>query len=68
MFLLPWLQQVSHRWQLKDKLMAMAAEPVPDAVWDERQAYEELLYWDSLIQRGHRLLPHDFDRYCIAPG
>jgi hypothetical protein len=46
----------------------MAAEPVPDAVWDERQAYEELLYWDSLIQRGHRLLPHDFDRYCIAPG
>uniref|UniRef100_A0A8C7DH98 DZF domain-containing protein n=1 Tax=Oncorhynchus kisutch TaxID=8019 RepID=A0A8C7DH98_ONCKI len=34
-----------------------------DAVWDERQAYEELLYWDSLIQRGHRLLPHDFDRY-----
>ncbi|XP_031688260.1 interleukin enhancer-binding factor 3 homolog [Oncorhynchus kisutch] len=43
--------------------MAMAAEPVPDAVWDERQAYEELLYWDSLIQRGHRLLPHDFDRY-----
>uniref|UniRef100_A0A8C7VIM1 Interleukin enhancer binding factor 3a n=2 Tax=Oncorhynchus mykiss TaxID=8022 RepID=A0A8C7VIM1_ONCMY len=63
MFLLPWLQQVSHRWQLKDKLMAMAAEPVPDAVWDERQAYEELLYWDSLIQRGHRLLPHDFDRY-----
>ncbi|XP_010871143.2 interleukin enhancer-binding factor 3a isoform X2 [Esox lucius] len=43
--------------------MAMAAEPVSDAVWDERQAYKELLYWDSLIQRGHRLLPHDFDRY-----
>lgn len=32
-------------------------------IWDERQAYEELLYWDSLIQDGHRLLPHDFDRY-----
>uniref|UniRef100_H3D3D3 Interleukin enhancer binding factor 3a n=1 Tax=Tetraodon nigroviridis TaxID=99883 RepID=H3D3D3_TETNG len=32
-------------------------------VWDERQAYEELLYWDRLIQEGHRLLPHDFDRY-----
>ncbi|XP_041822710.1 interleukin enhancer-binding factor 3-like isoform X2 [Chelmon rostratus] len=33
------------------------------AAWDEHQAYEELLYWDSLIQQGHRLLPHDFDRY-----
>ncbi|XP_059212725.1 interleukin enhancer-binding factor 3-like isoform X2 [Centropristis striata] len=33
------------------------------AQWDEHQAYEELLYWDSLIQQGHRLLPHDFDRY-----
>lgn len=31
--------------------------------WDEQQAYEELLYWDRLIQEGHRLLPHDFDRY-----
>ncbi|XP_078022479.1 interleukin enhancer-binding factor 3-like isoform X2 [Epinephelus lanceolatus] len=31
--------------------------------WDEHQAYEELLYWDSLIQQGHRLLPHDFERY-----
>ncbi|XP_028264711.1 interleukin enhancer-binding factor 3-like [Parambassis ranga] len=31
--------------------------------WDEQQAYEELLYWDSLIQRGHRLHPEDFDRY-----
>ncbi|CAB1426092.1 unnamed protein product [Pleuronectes platessa] len=31
--------------------------------WDEHQAYEELLYWDGLIQEGHRLLPHDFDRY-----
>ncbi|XP_008278163.1 interleukin enhancer-binding factor 3-like isoform X2 [Stegastes partitus] len=37
----------------------MAAPPM----WDEHQAYEELLYWDSLIQQGHRLLPHDFDRY-----
>ncbi|CAJ1053795.1 interleukin enhancer-binding factor 3-like isoform X1 [Xyrichtys novacula] len=33
------------------------------SLWDEHQAYEELLYWDSLIQQGHRLLPHDFDRY-----
>ncbi|XP_026215772.1 interleukin enhancer-binding factor 3-like isoform X3 [Anabas testudineus] len=39
--------------------MAAAAAPV----WDEHQAYEELLYWDSLIQQGHRLLPEDFDRY-----
>ncbi|CAB1344507.1 unnamed protein product [Coregonus sp. 'balchen'] len=51
-----------HTGGSKDRVMAMAAEPVPDAVWDEHQAYEELLYWDSLIQRGHRLLPHDFDR------
>lgn len=36
------------------------------SMWDEHQAYEELLYWDSLIQRGHRLLPHDFDRYTIC--
>lgn len=33
-------------------------------VWDEQQAYEELLYWDRLLQEGHRLLPHDFDRYA----
>ncbi|XP_035493372.1 interleukin enhancer-binding factor 3 isoform X3 [Scophthalmus maximus] len=39
--------------------MAAAAAPL----WNEHQAYEELLYWDSLIQEGHRLLPHDFDRY-----
>ncbi|XP_076001647.1 interleukin enhancer-binding factor 3-like isoform X2 [Genypterus blacodes] len=32
-------------------------------IWDEREAYEELLYWDGLIQEGHRLLPQDFDRY-----
>lgn len=39
-------------------------------VWDEQQAYEELLYWDRLIQEGHRLLPHDFDRYTrgFTPG
>ncbi|XP_069021944.1 interleukin enhancer-binding factor 3-like isoform X2 [Embiotoca jacksoni] len=40
---------------------SMAANAGP--MWDEHQAYEELLYWDSLIQEGHRLLPHDFDRY-----
>ncbi|GAA6220304.1 interleukin enhancer-binding factor 3-like [Lates japonicus] len=39
----------------------MAAAVAP--LWDEHQAYEELLYWDSLIQQGHRLLPDDFDRY-----
>ncbi|KAM3622578.1 uncharacterized protein V6R79_000592 [Siganus canaliculatus] len=33
------------------------------ASWDEQHAYEELLYWDSLLQQGHRLLPQDFDRY-----
>uniref|UniRef100_A0A1A7XCP9 Interleukin enhancer binding factor 3a n=1 Tax=Iconisemion striatum TaxID=60296 RepID=A0A1A7XCP9_9TELE len=33
------------------------------AMWDEQQAYEELLYWDGVIQQGHRLLPEDFDRY-----
>ncbi|XP_030206429.1 interleukin enhancer-binding factor 3 isoform X1 [Gadus morhua] len=35
----------------------------PFHVWDEGKAYEELLSWDSLIQQGHRLLPHDFNRY-----
>ncbi|XP_062391712.1 interleukin enhancer-binding factor 3a [Sardina pilchardus] len=35
----------------------------PSLMWDEQKAYEELLYWDSLIQDGHRLHPHDFDRY-----
>ncbi|KAM9769139.1 interleukin enhancer-binding factor 3-like isoform 2-T2 [Menidia menidia] len=39
----------------------MAAPLAP--LWDEHQAYEELLYWDSLLQQGHRLLPEDFDRY-----
>ncbi|XP_037545639.1 interleukin enhancer-binding factor 3 [Nematolebias whitei] len=33
------------------------------AAWDEQQAYEELLYWDSLIQRGHLLVPKDQYRY-----
>ncbi|KAM9314478.1 interleukin enhancer-binding factor 3a isoform 2-T2 [Pholidichthys leucotaenia] len=37
----------------------MAADPT----WDEQQAYEELLYWDSLIKQGHQLIPEDFDRY-----
>ncbi|XP_028309673.1 interleukin enhancer-binding factor 3-like isoform X2 [Gouania willdenowi] len=32
-------------------------------MWNEHQAYEELLHWDELIKQGHRLLPHDFDRY-----
>lgn len=39
--------------------MAAAAQPK----WDEHEAYEELLYWDDLIQRGHRLHPHDLERY-----
>ncbi|KAK7929558.1 hypothetical protein WMY93_005953 [Mugilogobius chulae] len=42
-------------------LRSMAAASM--AKWDEREAYEELLYWDDLIQRGHRLHPHDYDRY-----
>lgn len=37
----------------------MQTEP---SLWDEKKAYEELLYWDSLIEDGHRLHPHDFDR------
>ncbi|KAI5613812.1 interleukin enhancer binding factor 3a isoform X1 [Silurus asotus] len=32
-------------------------------VWDEQEAYDELLYWDSLIQDGHTLHPHDYNRY-----
>lgn len=40
----------------------------PFHAWDEGKAYEELLYWDSVIQQGHRLLPHDFDRYTQKAG
>ncbi|XP_066564136.1 interleukin enhancer-binding factor 3 homolog isoform X4 [Amia ocellicauda] len=36
---------------------------LPRPVWDERLAYEELLYWDTLIQHGRRLHPQDYDRY-----
>jgi len=36
--------------------------PHPPPSWDEHQAYEELLYWDNLIQEGYRLHPHDYDR------
>ncbi|KAB5515419.1 hypothetical protein PHYPO_G00249510 [Pangasianodon hypophthalmus] len=32
-------------------------------VWDEQEAYDELLYWDSLIQEGHTLHPRDYNRY-----
>lgn len=32
-------------------------------VWDEQEAYDELLYWDSLIQEGHTLHPCDYNRY-----
>ncbi|MEQ2310502.1 hypothetical protein AMECASPLE_009587, partial [Ameca splendens] len=57
-----------HRYKVRSEIVylfdltggrgdSMAAE------WDEQQAYEELLYWDGLIQQGHRLLPEDFDRY-----
>ncbi|XP_036380803.1 interleukin enhancer-binding factor 3a isoform X1 [Megalops cyprinoides] len=42
---------------------AKRVELVPMPVWDERLAYEELLYWDSLIQHGRRLHPQDYDRY-----
>ncbi|KAK7154886.1 hypothetical protein R3I93_009742 [Phoxinus phoxinus] len=37
--------------------------PHPPPSWDENQAYDELLYWDNLMQEGHRLHPHDYDRY-----
>ncbi|XP_051986199.1 interleukin enhancer-binding factor 3a isoform X4 [Xyrauchen texanus] len=37
--------------------------PRPPPAWDEHQAYEELLYWDNLIQEGVRLHPQDFERY-----
>lgn len=36
--------------------------PRPPPAWDEQQAYEELLYWDNLMQEGHRLHPQDYDR------
>ncbi|XP_060774495.1 interleukin enhancer-binding factor 3a isoform X2 [Neoarius graeffei] len=32
-------------------------------VWDEQEAYDELLYWDSLVQEGHVLHPRDYNRY-----
>ncbi|XP_076871429.1 interleukin enhancer-binding factor 3a isoform X2 [Brachyhypopomus gauderio] len=41
----------------------MQSEAPAQPVWDEHQAYEELLYWDSLIQQGRSLRPHDYDRY-----
>ncbi|XP_034044620.1 zinc finger RNA-binding protein-like [Thalassophryne amazonica] len=28
-----------------------------------REAYEELVYWDGLVKKGHKLLPEDFNRY-----
>ncbi|KAM9483325.1 interleukin enhancer-binding factor 3a isoform 1-T2 [Clarias gariepinus] len=34
-----------------------------ECVWDEQEAYDELLYWDSLIQEGHTLHPRDYNRY-----
>ncbi|XP_026070108.1 interleukin enhancer-binding factor 3-like isoform X4 [Carassius auratus] len=37
--------------------------PRPPPAWDEHQAYEELLYWDNLMQGGHRLHPEDYERY-----
>ncbi|XP_016304628.1 spermatid perinuclear RNA-binding protein-like isoform X2 [Sinocyclocheilus anshuiensis] len=37
--------------------------PRPPPAWDEHQAYEELLYWDNLMQEGYRLHPQDYDRY-----
>ncbi|XP_039628452.1 interleukin enhancer-binding factor 3-like isoform X2 [Polypterus senegalus] len=42
---------------------AKRGELVPMPVWDEHMAYEELLYWDSLIHLGRRLHPQDYDRY-----
>lgn len=37
--------------------------PRPPPAWGEHQAYEELLYWDNLMQEGYRLHPQDYDRY-----
>ncbi|TRY92303.1 hypothetical protein DNTS_029774, partial [Danionella cerebrum] len=37
--------------------------PRPPPAWDEADAYEELRYWDSLIQEGVELHPRDYDRY-----
>ncbi|MGH0152969.1 UNVERIFIED_CONTAM: hypothetical protein FKN15_023854 [Acipenser sinensis] len=33
----------------------------PMPAWDERLAYEELLYWDSLVHLGGRLHPQDYN-------
>ncbi|XP_062853253.1 interleukin enhancer-binding factor 3a [Trichomycterus rosablanca] len=33
------------------------------AIWEEKKAYQELLYWDELVQNGHTLHPHDYSRY-----
>lgn len=35
----------------------------PRPMWDEHHAYEELLYWDGLIQQGYVLHPRDYDRF-----
>ncbi|XP_061086047.1 interleukin enhancer-binding factor 3a isoform X3 [Conger conger] len=43
--------------------IAKRVEQVPMPVWDERLAFEELLYWDSLVQHGRVLHPHDYHRY-----
>ncbi|KAJ8264039.1 hypothetical protein GJAV_G00144380 [Gymnothorax javanicus] len=48
---------------LKRGDIAHRVEQVPMPVWDERVAYEELLYWDSLVQHGRPLHPQDYDRY-----
>ncbi|XP_072539342.1 interleukin enhancer-binding factor 3a [Salminus brasiliensis] len=41
----------------------MQGQGFPHPVWDEHQAYEELLYWDGLLQEGHVLHPRDYDRF-----
>lgn len=33
------------------------------AGWSEHHAYEELLYWDRLVQEGRPLHPRDYKRY-----
>lgn len=35
----------------------------PPPCWDEHKAYEELFYWDNLIQEGVHLHPQDLERY-----
>ncbi|XP_064416780.1 interleukin enhancer-binding factor 3 homolog isoform X3 [Latimeria chalumnae] len=47
----------------KKKGIKSKGKRAPLPVWDERLAYEELIYWDNLIRCGRHLHPQDYDRY-----